>query len=45
MDTETMERFALAHHLHMTVAELNERVSVSELVGWRQYFKKVNSGE
>ena len=45
MDAETRERFALAHHLKMTVAELNERVSVSELVGWRQYFKELKSGE
>jgi hypothetical protein len=45
MDAETRERFALAHRLGMTVAELNERVSVSELTGWRQYFKELNSGQ
>ena len=36
------ERFALAHALGMTVAELNQRVTVSELIGWRAYFAEVN---
>ena len=37
------ERYALAHALHMTVEDVNNRVSVPELIGWRQYFKEMHS--
>jgi len=37
------ERYALAHALHMTVEEVNARVSVPELVGWRQYFSELSN--
>jgi len=39
MDGQLYFIFQLAEHLHYTVGELEEKLSVTELVEWEQYFR------
>jgi hypothetical protein len=34
--------FYIAHQLHMTVAELEERATMAELIHWNAYFNVQN---
>jgi hypothetical protein len=40
MDDAMMERYAIAHRLGLTVEQLSQ-MALSEFVGWREYFRRV----
>lgn len=44
MDADTMNRFWVAHQLHMTVEQVETEMSASEFVGWVKYFKALKGG-
>lgn len=35
--------FALAHHLHKGVWEIEANMTLKEFIGWLQYFAEINS--
>jgi hypothetical protein len=42
MDRWRKSVYALAQHLHKTVAEIESGMSLGEFIGWLEYFAEVN---
>jgi len=43
-DAAMLERYTLAHRLGMTLEEVG-KMAVSDLIGWREYFKGLGNGK
>lgn len=41
LDQEELAWFELAHRLHMTVDQLKQQITVTEFLGWQEYFRVV----